>query len=146
MPAQYSELKELRKEYPTVPITALTATANADVKHDIIVRLGIEKCSQYSLSFNRTNLDYEVRDTKLNAEVLAAYIKQHHNGQTGIIYGYSRNTVENMAKALKEQCGLSAMHYHASMGKENKDRVQDDWYRGRIHIIVATVWLFHSSD
>ena len=94
------------------------------------------------LSFNRKNLDYEVRPKKGNKACLAEiaeYIKQNHINETGIIYCLSRASCEDVAKALREKFGLQAKHYHASMNPKDRERVQKEWYRGVVLIIVATV-------
>ena len=94
---QYTQLTELRKNYPTVPISALTATANAEVEHDIVSRLSIPDCVRLKLSFNRANLDYEVRMKKGHkgcVDEIAATIQTNYPRDTGIIYCHSRDKCE----------------------------------------------------
>ena len=96
------------------------------------------------LSFNRKNLDYDVRPKKGNKACLAEiaeYIKTNHKTETGIIYCTSRNNCEDVAKTLREIYGLQARHYHAQMDPRDRERVQKEWYRGDVLIIVATVRL-----
>jgi hypothetical protein len=57
----YGNLRSLRRDYPTVPIMALTATADKRVVADSIRALGMTNEYQYRSSFNRPNLQYEVR-------------------------------------------------------------------------------------
>ncbi|KAL3768092.1 hypothetical protein ACHAW5_009149 [Stephanodiscus triporus] len=57
----YSNLRSLRRDYPSVPIMALTATADKRVVADSIRALGMTNEYQYRSSFNRPNLQYEVR-------------------------------------------------------------------------------------
>lgn len=52
----YKELGRIRKMYPNVPVMALTATANEQVKLDIIDCLGMRGCLTLQQSFNRPNL------------------------------------------------------------------------------------------
>ncbi|KAI0670685.1 P-loop containing nucleoside triphosphate hydrolase protein [Trametes maxima] len=136
----YIVLSELRKVYPSVPISALTATANAEVEGDIIAKLGLSIHAPLKLSFNRPNLDYDVRHKKKNAVAeIAQYIKQEHPGETGIIYCNARNRCEEVAKALRDDHGLNARHYHASMSEGDRNRVQDMWSKDEVRIIVATI-------
>ncbi len=51
----------LREDYPGIPIMALTATANDEIKNDVMDRLKIRGCLFLEQSFNRPNLHYEVR-------------------------------------------------------------------------------------
>ena len=56
----YFKLNILKKNFPNVPLLALTATATDRVKHDIINNLGMKDCLTFQSSFNRPNLIYEV--------------------------------------------------------------------------------------
>ena len=124
-----------------MPISALTATANAEVEQDILSRLDMRNCAQFRLSFNRKNLYYEVRPKKQKKclEDIAQDIKQQYAGQTGIIYCLSRNSCEDVAKVMREDYGLQAKHYHAKMDHRDRERVQREWSDGKVLIIVATV-------
>ncbi|TIA63833.1 hypothetical protein D6C83_02703, partial [Aureobasidium pullulans] len=71
----YKELGMVLKEYPGVPIMALTATATENVKVDTIGNLGINGCEVYSQSFNRPNLTYHV-DNKPKKSALLDKIQE----------------------------------------------------------------------
>ncbi len=58
----YRNLKNLRAQFPTVPIIALTATATPAVRDDIVKQLALAKPAIFTSSFNRPNLSYEVRN------------------------------------------------------------------------------------
>ncbi|RPD65817.1 ATP-dependent DNA helicase [Lentinus tigrinus ALCF2SS1-6] len=137
----YPELADIRKQYPKTPISALTATANAEVERDILCRLDMRDCAQFRLSFNRKNLYYEVRPKKSKKclEEIAQDIKQQYAGQTGIVYCLSRTSCEDVAKVLREDHGISAKHYHAKMDHRDRERVQREWSEGKVLVIVATV-------
>ncbi|KAH9857775.1 hypothetical protein C2E23DRAFT_805636 [Lenzites betulinus] len=136
----YKHLSRLRDNYPGVPIMALTATASKEIQQDIVRELGITVRAPYKLPFNRPNLDYEVRVKKKDFEKeIAAYIKEHHPGESGIIYCGSRNGCEELAKRLRETHGINAKHFHASMDARDKCRVQEMWNVGEFQVIVATV-------
>jgi len=57
----YKALGDVRKQYPGVPVMALTATATENVKVDVIHNLGMNGCDVFAQSFNRPNLTYEIR-------------------------------------------------------------------------------------
>jgi hypothetical protein len=52
----YKLLSFLKQTYTTVPIMALTATANEAVQKDVITNLHMKNCKVLKQSFNRTNL------------------------------------------------------------------------------------------
>ncbi|WVQ71261.1 hypothetical protein IAR50_000787 [Cryptococcus sp. DSM 104548] len=139
--SDYLKLGVLRKEYPSIPIMALTATAQDMVQEDIIRTLGIQECVRLRQSFNRPNLQYEVRPKK-SASILkdiVNFISTQADGASGIIYCNSRDGCENVAKALREDFKLRAHHYHAGMSKSDRRMRQEGWQAHEFEIIVATV-------
>ena len=141
----YVALGQVRKQYPNVPIMALTATATENVKLDVMHQLGIEGCPEFSQSFNRPNLHYEVRKKKgkgRSKDCLAEYvelIKVKYKNQSGIIYTLSQKGTEQLAATLQNNHRIKAHHYHAGMPVEEKTRVQKEWQSGKIQVVVATI-------
>ena len=136
----YKQLGELRRRYPHVPFIALTATANAAVKVDVTHNLGMNGCKEFSHSFNRPNLYYEVRPfVKDMVGIMAKMINDEFRGRSGIIYCLSRNDCENVAKVLCTKHRIPAVHYHAGMDKETKLAVQRRWQAGQANVVVATI-------
>lgn len=137
----YRELGSLKTEYPGVPMMALTATANAQVQHDIRRVLSMQHSACFTESFNRANLHYEVRPKKGKATLqdIHAFIKTQPQGASGIIYALSRDGCEKLAKELRDKFDLRAHHYHAGMSKGDKSRIQKEWQHNKFEIIVATV-------
>ncbi|KAG2168976.1 hypothetical protein VTO58DRAFT_111500 [Aureobasidium pullulans] len=137
----YKELGMVLKEYPGVPIMALTATATENVKVDTIGNLGINGCEVYSQSFNRPNLTYHVDNKPKKSALLdkiQEIIEDKHKDKCGIIYCLSRKQCEDVADELRQR-GIEAHHYHAGMEPEAKSKVQRDWQRGDTKVIVATI-------
>ena len=138
--SKYQYLDTLRKEFPEVPIMALTATAKKTVVDDIIERLGISGCLLLTQSFNRQNLHYVVRPKSRNVlDIIAGYINGRHPTGSGIIYCFSRSNCEDVARMLREKHQINARHYHAGMSPKDKAAVQKIWQAGECNIIVATV-------
>lgn len=141
----YVALGKVRKLFPNVPYMALTATATENVKVDVMHNLGMEGATVYSQSFNRPNLRYAVRSKKGKAkanefvEDVVELINSEYKNQTGIIYTLSRKSCEQLAQLLQNQHGISAHHFHASMGVDEKARVQRQWQNGTIKVVVATI-------
>ncbi|KAI8917745.1 P-loop containing nucleoside triphosphate hydrolase protein [Powellomyces hirtus] len=135
----YKLLGTFRKDYPGVPIMALTATANEKVKMDIIDCLGIHNCARFVQSFNRSNLRYEVRKKeKAVINDIIPWIQTFYPDKSGIIYCGSRRACEEVTDKLKKR-GLGIEFYHAGLEKEDRMRVQQQWATGQVNIIVATV-------
>jgi bloom syndrome protein len=138
--ADYLKLGDLRRNYPGVPIMALTATAQDKVQDDIVRSLGITGCAVFRQSFNRPNLHYEVRLKKQNPMAdMVAFINRQGQGTSGIVYCSSRVKCEETAKTLTEKYGLRARHYHAGMSKGDKRQVQESWQEHEFEIVVATI-------
>ena len=98
----YKELSRLKQMYPDVPMMALTATANAKVKDDIVKVLGLKRTRFLNSSFNRPNLRYEVRPKGRDVvEKIVEYIRTKHNDASGIIYCLSRRVCEEVAADLQ---------------------------------------------
>nr|AAL05260.1 QDE3-like protein [Blumeria graminis] len=141
---EYIALSRLRKDFPSVPIMALTATATENVKNDVISNLGMGKPPIFSQSFNRPNLYYEVRPKsgrkmpELLKEI-ADLVTRKYRGQTGIIYTLSRKGCEDMAKKLSKEFNISVHYYHAGMKSEEKTKVTRDWQSGKLQVVVATI-------
>ena len=137
----YKLIGDVRKQFPKVPVMALTATATENVKVDTMHNLGMAGCQVFTRSFNRPNLYYEVRQKgkgKDDLDAIATLIKEKHAKQTGIIYCLSRKNCEDMAKAL-QKLNVRAHHYHAGLKPEQKAEVQKMWQQGDYHVIVATI-------
>lgn len=135
----YKELGSFRKQFPGVPVMALTATATRNVIMDVKHNLGIDQCEEFTQSFNRPNLYYAVlRKEKGNVEAIAELINTKYPGRTGIVYTLSRKSAENIAAKLQEH-GIAAHHYHASIKSDEKATVQKDWQKGKIKVVVATI-------
>jgi bloom syndrome protein len=138
----YKALGEWRKQFPGVPVMALTATATENVKYDVIHNLGMVNCTVFSQSFNRPNLTYTITPKSKGSKVLediANTIKTLYKGQSGIVYCLSRATCEKIAEKLQKEHGIMAKHYHAGMESQARAEVQKDWQAGKHHVIVATI-------
>ncbi|KAI2619339.1 hypothetical protein GGS26DRAFT_572677 [Hypomontagnella submonticulosa] len=135
----YKQLGTFRDSYPGVPIMALTATATQNVILDVKHNLGIEECEEFTQSFNRPNLYYEVlRKEKDNIESIADLINSKYSEQTGIVYTLSRKSAEKIAEKLRDH-GIAARHYHASVPAAEKPVIQQEWQAGLVKVVVATI-------
>ncbi|KIM58722.1 hypothetical protein SCLCIDRAFT_1061956 [Scleroderma citrinum Foug A] len=139
----YASLGILRKQWPDIPIMALTGSANKSAIEDIKESLALRDPVCLKQSFNRSNLYYKVKkkpsQKKELLKEMAGFIQSHHKDDTGIIYCLSREDCEDVARRLREEFDLSARHFHAGMDRDTKRINQEDWSNGRCKIIVATI-------
>lgn len=134
---EYTQLQFIKKNFPTTPIIALTATADKATRQDIANQLGLYRPQIYVASFDRPNLSLEVRPGQKKFEQILQFVKKRPN-QPGIIYCLSRKNCEKVAEKLQQR-GLNANFYHAGMPPEQRSSVQEDFINDNIDIVCATV-------
>ncbi|KAI3866744.1 hypothetical protein MKX03_015986 [Papaver bracteatum] len=135
----YQSLGILKQKFPNTPVLALTATATASVKEDVVQALGLVNCIVFTQSFNRPNLWYStVPKTNNCMEDIDKFIRDNHLDECGIIYCLSRMDCEKVAEKLQE-CGHKASFYHGSMDPDQRAFVQKHWSEDKINIICATI-------
>ncbi len=133
----YLMLSEIRKHYPSTPIAAFTATATTQTQQALIKAIGLKKPLQIRASFNRPELEYHISPkTKLQEQILKSI--QEYPKQKGIVYRLSRDNVEKTAEFLIKN-GIKAAPYHARLSAKTKTKNQQDFSRGKIDVIVATI-------
>ena len=133
----YRNLKNLRHEFPSVPIVALTATATERVRADILAQLQLKNPKTFISSFNRPNLRYTVVPKKDSADRLLGILRAHSK-ESAIIYCFSRNDTEKIAERLRAN-GITALAYHAGLESEIRSKVQEDFIRDKVQVIAATI-------
>lgn len=133
----YRNLRMFRKEFPHIPIIALTATATPGVKEDIISELSINKARVFTSSFYRDNLHLTVMPKRDEIRKIFALLEKHE-GESVIIYCFSRKDTEKLAQTLSEE-GISAAAYHGGMKAEDRSLVQDKFIRDEVKVITATI-------
>lgn len=134
---EYRILHELKIQFPTVPVIALTATADGLTKKDIIDQLQLKEYRVFENSFNRPNITYYVKPKRNYYDELIDYLETHKD-DSGIIYCLSRNATEKLAEDLKSD-GFNAEAYHAGLDKTTRDQRQDLFLKDDIKIMVATI-------
>lgn len=133
---EYAALGLLKSHFPSVPIIALTATADKQTRQDIVAKLKYEP-KLFVASFNRPNIHYKVVP-KTNAIKQLNQFLQSETQQSGIIYCGTRTAVERLAERLNE-LGFSARAYHAGLPHKERREVQNLFRYDRIDIVVATI-------
>ncbi len=134
---EYVRLGELRELFPDVPMLALTATADEHTREDISERLKLEEAQRFVASFDRPNIRYLVAEKRQPLTQILQFLGDWPNA-SGVIYCLSRKRVEDLAVNLQRH-GISAAAYHAGIPGRSREKVQDDFLRDRIKVIVATI-------
>ncbi|MCM1108553.1 MAG: DNA helicase RecQ [Clostridium sp.] len=137
---EYAQLNVLRREFPGVPVVALTATADKVTRQDILDRLELDNPRVFVSSFDRPNLSLEVRRGYKQEEKMRAIMAllARHKGESGVIYCMSRKTTEKVAGLLHAR-HVPAAVYHAGLTLEERERAQDDFINDRVRVVCATV-------
>ena len=133
----YFRLKQLKQYFPTIPIMALTATADTATRHDIVEQLTLQQPYIYTGSFDRPNIRYTLEEKFKPLSQLMRYLRQQ-KGQSGIIYCTSRKRVDDISAKLVE-AGFNAAAYHAGLENTQRSFVQTAFAKDDIQIVVATV-------
>ena len=135
---EYRGLTILHERYAKVPRVALTATADALTRADIIERLQLEDARLFISSFDRPNIRYTIVEKKDASTQLLRFIEREHEGDAGVVYCQSRKRVEEVAELLK-QAGMDALPYHAGLDASIRQKHQDRFLRDEGVVMVATI-------
>ncbi|MCF2520922.1 DNA helicase RecQ [Dyadobacter sp. CY351] len=134
---EYRQLNTLKMRFPDIPVIALTATADRVTRRDILKQLNIESAETFIASFDRPNLNLSVLPGRKRMQQIQEFLKKHE-GQAGIIYCLSRKGTETVAASLKN-AGFKAEYYHAGLAPDKRSRVQEQFLKDDIQVIVATI-------
>ncbi len=133
----YLKVAELRHLIPYhVPVLALTATATPKVVDDIQDKLEFKEKNVCSMSFERKNLAYTVRETGNKTAEMLHILTSMTEGSV-IVYTRSRRLTSEITQFLIKN-GITADNYHAGLTDAEKDIRQANWTKGRNRVMVAT--------
>ena len=135
---EYRRIRPIINEICARPIIALTATATPKVQHDIQKNLGMIDAEVFKSSFNRPNLNYEVRSRtdQIDREIIKYILSQ--GNKSGIVYCLSRKKVDDFAEILQAN-EILALPYHAGMDAASRSNNQDAFLMEKVNVIVATI-------
>ncbi|MCB9654834.1 MAG: DNA topoisomerase 3 [Deltaproteobacteria bacterium] len=134
----YRLLGDHIRQFESLPVIAMTATATRDVQDDIVKQLGLERGRRFIHGFRRSNLAIEIV-TAAPAERAPAVerVLEDETRRPAIVYASTRKGAEEIAARLAAVFPSAA--YHAGLSSERREAVQDDFLKGRLEVIVATI-------
>jgi len=135
---EYLQLGELAQRFPAVPRVALTATADAPTRRDIIERLQLGEAAQFIAGFDRPNIQYRIVAKDNPRQQLLRLLREEHAKDAGIVYCLSRKKVEETAAWLCAQ-GFDALPYHAGLAAATRQANQTRFIRDEGVMMVATI-------
>ena len=148
----YKKLGELKKRFPDVPVTALTATATPEVRRDVVKTLGIKHARDFVVTFNRPNIAMHVKSKKSLRDLpaFASWIADRYGGRdAGIVYCLSRDDTTACAEAINAERarrvrerlppGPSAVAYNAGLTTKARVEAQNRWMSGETQVTCATI-------
>ena len=137
---EYTQMGIMKDHFPSIPILALTATADKVTKTDILEQLRLNNPRIFTGSFDRPNLSLDVRKgygKQDRLRTIMDVIRRHQN-ESGIIYCLTRKGAEELAADLNSR-NISVGVYHAGLSAEERTRIQEDFINDRVNVICATV-------
>jgi len=133
----YRQLRPLLDRFAEVPRLALTATADARTRSDILDQLGIAANGLIVAGFDRPNIRYSIRHRE-NAVSQIERLMAEQPGP-GIVYAPTRNQVERIAAELARRTGRAVLPYHAGLEPAVRAANQAAFVVSEDMVIVATV-------
>lgn len=134
----YLQLSALHERWPDVPRIALTATATEATHQEIAARLNLDEARHFVASFDRPNIQYRIVGKNSPQRQLLELLRTEHQGDAGIVYCLSRNSVEKTAEFLVQN-GIPAVPYHAGLDARTRAKHQSRFLREDGLIVVATI-------
>jgi ATP-dependent DNA helicase RecQ len=136
---EYQRLSILHERFPFIPRIALTATADAITREEIVSQLKLEEARIFVAGFDRPNIRYRVTEKAGTRRQLFDFLNEKgRRGQAGIIYCGSRKKAEETSEWLN-QSGLKTLPYHAGMDQAARRSNQQRFLREDGIIMVATI-------
>ncbi|HHN66684.1 MAG TPA: DNA helicase RecQ, partial [Thermopetrobacter sp.] len=135
---EYRRLDRLAAQFPNVPRIAMTATADAQTRRDIVRHLKLEDGRTFVASFDRPNIRYQVAGIGAGRPDLLRFIEERHAGEAGIVYCLSRKQTEETAEWLRGK-GIEALAYHAGLSARERTVRQKRFLLEDGVVMVATI-------
>lgn len=137
---EYTKLSRIKELYATVPVIALTATADRLTRDDIARQLRLDNPYKLVSSFDRPNISIRVMPNpgaRKKMTIISAMIDKYKD-DSGIVYCLSRRNAETIDAELTAR-GYKSECYHAGLSAKRRDEAQRRFINGDVQVICATV-------
>ena len=134
---EYRALDRLVDLFPDTPRIALTATADAPTRAEIVSHLKIGEGNSFVSGFDRPNIRYGVAEKQNPTRQMLAFLNAR-KGESGIVYCLSKRKTEEVAAALNEN-GFTALAYHAGMEMKDREANQRRFQHEQGVVMAATI-------
>jgi len=134
---EYRALSCLADRFPGVPRIALTATADAPTRAEIVEHLNIGVENGFMSGFDRPNIRYGAAEKTSTTQQMLRFLEPR-KGESGIVYCLSKRKTEDVAATLNAH-GLTALPYHAGMEMKAREENQRRFQHEQGLIMVATI-------
>jgi ATP-dependent DNA helicase RecQ len=134
---EYLRLREVVEALGGVQTVAVTATADAPTRSEIVAKLFVRKPKVFVRSFDRPNLFLAMRPKAHATRQLIGRLDAHR-GESGIVYCASRRRTEELAEEFA-RIGRRALPYHAGLDHSVRAANHDAFLREDDCVVCATV-------
>ena len=137
----FSDLKNIKFDFPTIPLMALTATATPDVEEELKNAVLRNPVIQ-KVSMNRPNIALYVQELaaeneSANAMQFSARAAEIIQSSSAVIY---TDFIVDVGKIISgfESIGISSVGYHGEMDISSREDAYMQWKSNKVQVIVAT--------
>lgn len=138
----YRSLGRLAEIFPGVPRIAVTATADARTRDDILASLRLGEARVFVDSFARPNLqlsaERKINGSRARTDAAVVELVRERRGKSGVVYCGSRDGCERVAQTLRD-AGTNAIAYHAGFDARERDRRLERFLAEDGAVMVATI-------
>jgi len=138
----YRSLGRLAEIFPGVPRIAVTATADARTRDDILASLRLGEARVFVDSFARPNLqlsaERKINGSRARTDAAVVDLVRERRGKSGVVYCGSRDGCERVAQTLRD-AGTNAIAYHAGFDARERDRRLERFLAEDGAVMVATI-------
>jgi ATP-dependent DNA helicase RecQ len=138
----YRSLGRLAEIFPGVPRIAVTATADARTREDILTSLRLGEARVFVDSFARPNLqlsaERKINGSRARTDAAVVDLVRERRGKSGVVYCGSRDGCERVAQTLRD-AGTNAIAYHAGFDAKDRDKRLERFLAEDGAVMVATI-------